>query len=244
MRYSERLWHHAMSEVMQDLDPKEGEYILDLGCGDGELSFVIQFDATVLGIDIDANRVEDARRRGVEARVEDAQNIQFDCEFDAVFSNKALHYMPRQQDVVMRVFNALKPGGRFVAAMGGVGNVISVRQAVAEILEERNINFFERESCVYPTPDEQRERLENAGFNVTKCELRTRSSTMSSTDIREWFNVCWHFDKILFDLSVSDRNEIVSSMVERLNSNLCDTDGKWTVEGVLLHFVALKPNDH
>ncbi|MCY3673436.1 MAG: class I SAM-dependent methyltransferase, partial [Rhodobacteraceae bacterium] len=111
-------------EVMQDLAPQQGEKILDIGCGDGELgAFIMEQEASVLGIDSSANFVEAARRRGVNARNEDAQNIQFESEFDAVFSNAALHWMLRQEELITRVFHALRSGGRFVVEMGGDGNI-------------------------------------------------------------------------------------------------------------------------
>ena len=73
---------------MRDLAPQAGERILDLGCGDGALgALMLQQGAKVLGIDSSANLVEVAQARGVDARVGDAQNIQFVDAFDAVFSN-------------------------------------------------------------------------------------------------------------------------------------------------------------
>ena len=226
-------------EVMQDLAPQQGEQILDLGCGDGELAAFIQNNgATVLGIDSSASLVAAAQARGVNAHVKDAQDIQFECEFDAVFSNAALHWMPRQQDLIIRVFNALRPGGRFVAEMGGAGNINLIRQALTEILAERGIDFSTRDPWVFPTPDEQRKRLQKAGFNVIKCGLRKRP-TLLPTDVRGWFDT--YCREILSDLSASDCNEAINNMVERLRPQICDTDGKWTVDYVRLNFVAIKP---
>ncbi len=52
----------------------------------------------------------------------------FDNEFDAVFSNAALHWMLDPAAVVKAVAKALRPGGRFVAEMGGKGNIQNHRQ--------------------------------------------------------------------------------------------------------------------
>ena len=246
MRYYDYHSHYEYYmnlEAVKDLAPEGDERILDLGCGDGKLSEFIQsyYGATVLGIDSNADCVTVARKFGVNAHVENAQNIQFDREFDAVFSNCALHCILRQQDVIMRVFNALKPGGRFVAAMGGVNNAINIRLAVAEILAERNIDFFEREPHIYPTSDEQRERLRRAEFDVIKCSLSEGSSPMPARIVRDWFDACWRFDEILSDLSASDRNEVISSIVERLSSKFCNTNGELEIDWSQLNFVAVKP---
>ena len=109
--YVSRLSH----EVMQDLAPQRGEQILDLGCGDGELAEVLmRLGCDVVGIDSSAGLIEAAKRRGVKARLDDAQAIEYDAAFDAIFSNAALHWMLAQAALSRRVFRALKPNGRFV----------------------------------------------------------------------------------------------------------------------------------
>lgn len=56
-----------------------------------------------------------AKALGVTAQVMDGQTLTFIDEFDAVFSNAALHWMTCPKDVIAGVWRALKPGGRFVA---------------------------------------------------------------------------------------------------------------------------------
>ena len=68
--------------------------MLDLGCGDGRLTqALVDAGCTVVGVDGSAEQVAAARARGLDARVMDAQALAFDREFDAVFSNAALHWM-------------------------------------------------------------------------------------------------------------------------------------------------------
>ena len=58
------------------LDPQPGEIILDLGCGDGALTLLIeQAGAKVIGLDASTEMVEAARARGVDAYVADAQAL-------------------------------------------------------------------------------------------------------------------------------------------------------------------------
>ena len=226
-------------EVIHDLAPQAGENILDLGCGDGVLStLILEHGVTLLGIDSSANLVEAAQKRGVDARVADAQDIQFAAEFDAVFSNAALHWMPRQQELMANVFDALKSGGRFVVEMGGEGNIARIRRALTQILAERGIDFALRDPWVFPAPDEQRKRLQQAGFNVMKCSLRKRPTPLP-TNVRGWFDT--YCNEILSDFSNSERDDVIDSMVERLRPQICDADGIWTVDYVRLNFVAMKP---
>src|SRR6185312_9845105 len=106
--------------VLELLNPQPGERILDLACGDGALTEkIIARGAEVVGVDGSADMVAAARKRAIDARVVDAYHLAFAPEFDAVFSNAALHWMKRDPDAVIQgVRRALKPKGRFVAEMG------------------------------------------------------------------------------------------------------------------------------
>src|SRR5580765_7562418 len=87
--------------VLDLLDPKPGERILDLGCGEGTLTMDIGARGSeVLGIDSSPAQTAAAKARGLDARVMDAEALTFDGEFDAVFSNAAMHWM-RNPDVVI-----------------------------------------------------------------------------------------------------------------------------------------------
>src|SRR5205085_261372 len=105
--------------VLELLAPSAGEHILDLGCGDGVLTEkIVSTGARVVAVDAAPDMVAAARARGIDARVLPGQNLPFDGEFDAVFSNAALHWMRPPEAVLVGVRRALKPGGRFVAEMG------------------------------------------------------------------------------------------------------------------------------
>ncbi|MEM6933420.1 MAG: methyltransferase domain-containing protein, partial [Pseudomonadota bacterium] len=73
--------------VLKLLNPRPGERILDLGCGDGALTKkVVAAGAVVVGIDASSDMIAQACTEGLDARVMDAHNIVFDDDpFDAVF---------------------------------------------------------------------------------------------------------------------------------------------------------------
>jgi trans-aconitate methyltransferase len=114
--------------MVEALQPQPGERILDLGCGDGFLTRrIAESGATVVGADSSPQMVAAAKEQGADAHCVNAESLLFDQQFDAVFSNAALHWMSDQDAVLRGVRRALKPGGRFVAECGG--QVISPRFA-------------------------------------------------------------------------------------------------------------------
>src|ERR1700737_183405 len=88
--------------VLELLQPQPGERILDLGCGDGVLTEKIAATgASVVGVDGGPDMVAAAHKRGLDAHVMDGQKLTFNSEFDAVFSNAAIHWMKADPDGVI-----------------------------------------------------------------------------------------------------------------------------------------------
>lgn len=165
--------------VLALLDPRPGERILDLGCGDGVLTAkLVEAGAEVVGVDASDTMIAAARARGLDARVADGQALAFGPEYDAVFSNAALHWMLDAPAVAAGVFRALKPGGRFVGEMGGHGNVAILREGLREELEARGYGWPAREAQWYPTISEFSAIYAAAGFGDIEAKLLPRPTPL------------------------------------------------------------------
>ena len=106
--------------VLELLNPQPGEHILDVGCGDGVLTKKIaDLGCKVVGLDSSADFAASARKLGLQIVEKSAFDMDFSHDFDAVFSNAALHWMKDPDVVIAGVARALRPRGRFVAEMGG-----------------------------------------------------------------------------------------------------------------------------
>jgi SAM-dependent methyltransferase len=221
----------ALGQAALDLlAPQPGERVLDLGCGDGVLTArIADAGAEVLGVDADPAMLDAARARGLSVQSGDGQALAFVAEFDAVFSNAAVHWMPDHAAVSASVFRALKPGGRFVGEMGGHGNIAAIRTAIRAVLGDAD-----PERNRYPTPDDWGGDLTTAGFERIETWLLPRPTPLP-TGIRGWLT---GFRGPLF----AEAGEHAAERVEALLAPaLRDRSGAWTADYVRLRWRALKP---
>lgn len=224
--------------VLDWLAPRGGERILDLGCGDGALTQrLLQAGANVVGIDASADMVDAARAAGIDARVADASVLDFGPEFDAVFSNAALHWMTDPDAVIAGVARALKPGGRFVAEFGGHANVAAIRTALSATVEAATgLRDAPASIWYFPTADEHRARLERGGFAVQRIEHFARPTPIPG-DMADWIDTLAM--PVLATIEDSAmRRAVRDRTVDLLRPALCDSDGNWTADYMRLRFDA------
>ena len=215
------------------LDPKPGERILDVGCGEGTLTKrVLERGATVLGIDNSPQMIAAARANGVDALMLAAEDMQFFAEFDAAFSNAALHWVLEKEQAARAIFRALKPGSRFAGEMGGEGNLEKLREALDEELIIRGYVPPVEASNWYASPDEFARVYEAAGFDEIDARLIERPTPIEH-GVAEWvttFRRGW-LDRA--QVPENERAEIAAAIADRVGSNVADY--------VRLRFIMRKP---
>jgi SAM-dependent methyltransferase len=178
----------AYGAVLLDLlAAAPGERILDVGCGTGhQAAALAALGAEVVGTDGDAAMLEVARAEHPEVRfaLADAQDAAAlraaagSSDYDAVLSNAALHWMPRQDDVVAGIASVLRPGGRLVVEMGGSGNVARITAAIRAARGEVGLDPDVASSWTFPSPGEQATRLERHGYVVRLVQLIDRPTPL------------------------------------------------------------------
>lgn len=225
--------------VVEWLAPRAGERILDIGCGEGSLTeTLVGRGCTVVGIDSSPAQVEAARGRGLDARVVDAHALPFRQEFDAVFSNAALHWMKHPDAVIAGVCRALKPGGRFVGEFGGAGNVAAIHGALARGLQRRGVDARPVDPWYFPTPEDYRARLEAAGLQVRRIERFPRPTPLP-TDMAGWLaTFAQSFSQALPPV---ERPSFLGEVLAELEPELRDAAGRWHADYVRLRFIANRP---
>jgi SAM-dependent methyltransferase len=225
--------------VVELLAPHAGERILDLGCGDGVLTKkLLELGCQVVGVDASPTMIAAAQAQGVDARVLDGQALTFEAEFDAVFSNAALHWMPRLDVVLTGVWSALRPGGRFVGECGGDGNTATVVQALTQALGKRGIDAQAVNPWRFLTAEAYRTLLETQGFVVQTLALLPRPTPLLGS-LEGWLET--FAQSFLAPLPVAERPGLLAEVASLCRPTLCDDEGHWTVDYVRLRFAALRP---
>jgi trans-aconitate methyltransferase len=238
------------SAIVDLLNPRPGEHILDLGCGDGALTAQLAATGARLhGVDASPAMVDAARARadaGPHAFQVDhhpAQSLPYESRFDAVFSNAALHWIPEQDQPIAlaAIHRALRPGGRFVAEMGGQANIASIRAALTAVLTPHNLNPEALAASFYPSPTRYRPLLEQAGFHINAIHLHPRATPLPGgpDGMSLWLNT--FRNGVLDRLPEPSRAHAIAAVVALLKPILHDpATNSWTADYVRLRFHATK----
>lgn len=228
--------------VVDLLAPKEGELILDLGCGTGDLAALIKSKgANVIGLDSSHQMIEAAKAKYPDIRFDQqsAADFAYDQLFDAVFSNATLHWVLEAESAVRCIRRALRPGGRFVAEFGGSGNVASIVAALQQALTNNGYaEAASRHAWYFPTLSAYTTLLEQNGFRVTTAFHFDRPTKLEDGNgIRNWL---FQFAQPFFRGVEPARLEQILQEVEAALRPSNFKHGSWYADYVRLRVVALK----
>jgi trans-aconitate methyltransferase len=239
-RYQEKhsfVWRYGAT-LLELLDPRPGERILDLGCGPGQLTAQIaQSGAQVTGLDNSPGMLEEARKNFPKLAfvLADAAGFRLPGSFDAVFSNAVLHWVKDASGAAESIARALGPGGRFVAELGGKGNIASVQAALRAVFGP---SADERSPWYYPSIGEYASVLEQHGLEVRQASLFDRPTDLEGPDgMEDWLRTfCQSY---LGELSPDRANEAIRDLAAHLRPTQF-RDGVWTLDYRRLRIVAVK----
>jgi len=229
-----------MSEVMKMMVSEHGKRVLDIGCGDGTVAFILNgMGMKVTGVDRSHENIVKARAKDVDAVEINAENLFFDKEFDVAFSINALHKMRHPTMVLDSVYRALVPEGRFIGEIAGDGNDGPLNNAILKVLAEREKNGLYIFDYYQPSTDDYREKLESKGFWIRNME--TVSFAISLPDeVDEWLDgKLKPFQDALFD-NDGVRSKFFNEVKEELLSGLRKENGKYQLPQNSIIFYAIK----
>ncbi len=226
-------------ELLDWLKPQAGERILDFGCGDGFITREIATaGAEVTGVDHDPRMVEAARACGLDARLLDGAALDFHDEFDAVYSNSVLQWIRQPEPVIARLARALKPGGRLIVDVAGLGNLAAILVAMQAVSDELGGDPELAFPFYAPTEAEFCATLESAGLAVDRRESSPRFTELPS-ELWNWIgSIFAPFFSQFDDTGNARARDRVLSLLQPV---LCDTSGNWHIDHVRVRVAATRP---
>lgn len=236
------VWQYGES-LIELLAPQADEYILDLGCGTGQLTDKIaNTGANVRGIDASASMIEQAQRNYpyLTFEVKDARDFEIDPRLDAVFSNAVLHWIKEADSVIKCVSNSLKTGGRFVAEFGGKGNIQAINRSLFNVLESMGYGDYQAKNpCHFPSIGEYTTKLENQGLDVTYAVLFSRPTPLEGgkDGLANWLKMFTNW--VLMELSSTEQKEVINRVETQLQPLLYQGD-QWFADYRRIRIIAYK----
>ena len=245
---------HWAQELIRKIPLSGRERVLDIGCGDGNISAVLARRVpagSVLGIDRSPDMIRFAQEAfpsgsypNLSFEEGDAQDLRYDGRFDLVFSTAALHWIYNHGPVLAGISRALKSGGRMIVQMGGKGNAAGVVAALAFVIAEPGwARYFSGFSFRYGffSPEEYRPWLEAAGLCPARAELIPKEMIYPGREgFAGWIRTTWlpYLERVPEDR----RPAFVDAVTERyLSLYPAKPDGSICVGMVRLEIEAQKP---
>jgi trans-aconitate methyltransferase len=229
--------------VLELLAAKAGERVLDLGCGTGDLANQLQgLGAEVVGVDASPEMIATAKEKYPYINFEVANAVDFDFNepFDAVFSNATLHWIKDADSAIKNVYNVLKAGGRFVAEMGGKGNMQQMIAATNTILNKYGYNNAgQPHPWYFPSTAEYAAKLEGQGFRVTYTAHFDRKTLLQDgrQGVAKWLNM---FGPSFFNEIPADKLTTILNEITDLLETDYEDNGRWYADYKRLRFIAIK----
>lgn len=227
------------NDLVDLLSPKKGEKILDLGCGTGDLTKKIsEFGVDVMGIDHSENMIQQAKNKYPHLKflVANATALDYENEFDAVFSNAVLHWVKPPKQALSSIYMSLKPGGRFIAEFGGKGNV---QHLTSEIIRQLQVaNQTVKFPWYYPSIGEYTTLMEDVGFRVTFAQHFDRPTPLEGENgLRHWIEM--FADSMFENVSAETKEQIILKTEHNLKEILFH-DGCWIADYKRIRVIGTK----
>lgn len=232
------------------LQIEEGETILDVGAGTGQLgAYVAQLVGStgrVVGVDPLAARVDIARSRSTrnfETRVGQAEDLsQFpDRTFDVVYLNSVFHWINDKPRGLAEIFRVLKPGGRVGFNTTNPQRPHEIAKLVRQALAQEGLEVGPGMNSINwsATPDDLRLLVPDAGFVNCHGSEHTISDRHSDPETVIKWSASSQFGNFVAGLEENDFARFRRALVKLLEAR--QAEGGIQLERYLVFITACRP---
>ncbi len=214
--------------LISQLSLQGNEAILDLGCGDGNLTGQLSLlvpNGKVLGIDASIGMIETAKkicRDNLNFVQMDIDNLHFTNEFDIIFSNAALYWVKDHCRLLHNSYAALTTGGIIIWSFGGSGNCSNFLEVIHEtIIEDKYKKFFKDFEMPWfmPSKSQYEKLISDIGFSeFTITEINRDRYFPTSNEMIKWIDqpcIVPFLERVPDTLKSAFRKDVIDKMLEK-----------------------------
>ncbi|KAL2062250.1 hypothetical protein VTL71DRAFT_6516 [Oculimacula yallundae] len=185
--------------LIKRLGDLNGNHILDVGCGTGNLTAHLQTlvgeTGRVAGIDPSTERIaiaqefKDPNLSFSTGRAEDLSRFP-SASFDVVFVNSTFHWVQDQPRAIMEFSRVLKSGGR-LGISGGSGDFVAIHERIKEdvLAREPYRQYPEQGGPTFIKQKDLEGLLDQAAFSERKIVVNTIVKTAKDgAEMVEWLD--------------------------------------------------------
>jgi len=220
--------------LIAELSLRGDERVLDLGCGDGKLTACLAGlvpEGSVLGIDASSGMIEVAQKyqgENLSFLQLDINSLDFEDEFDVVFSNATVHWVKDHNCLLRNVWRSLRNNGVVRFNFAGAGNCSNLLAIVKTAMKKSNYvkYFFSFEwPWFMPTADEYETIVRQFPFRDIRVWTENADRNFSdSQTMTKWIDQP-SLVPFLKCIDQSDKQSFRDFVVQRMIEETSQDDG-------------------
>jgi malonyl-CoA O-methyltransferase len=132
----------TLLEFLLENSDKKIDKVLDLGCGNGTNTVLLQKEfgvKAIVGIDKSSEMIEYAQnsyeKNGINFLTKKIEDLAFDSEFDLIFSNATMQWVEDMSGSIIRLKSALKDKGVLAFSVFGPETYKELKTALSKCLD-------------------------------------------------------------------------------------------------------------
>jgi len=234
-----------------------GMHVLDVGCGVGDVSFLVSelvgCEGSVVGVDLDADavRLADERRAALGItnlvfRVADARSVDCGRLFDAAVGRLVLMYLSNPTAALRRIAEKVRPGGTlaFHEWVATISPASAMNQPVLASCRDLIRATFERSGARLEIGAELYRRMRDAGLEPEPRPLAEIAVCIGQGAVgyRRWALLGRSMLPKMVEYGIAAEDEIRDAFERRLRDELIDTRDLVPLSSMMIGQWARKPH--